>query len=204
MKRTTIRLAVATLALTLMTPLAQAGRPDVPGRSEDKPDRGLRSQRDACAFVEGNAFTEAVSDNVFAGTIDDLELHGVLLSAWVTQTLADVRITGDGAIKATATTVYEIDGNNDGVCDEGEVCFETADRVRVSSPDGEDAEEDEEGGDLFDDVELPKINAQSLVSGGNGDFASACGRLALHGEVDFSADLTTSNWRVKGRLCSCD
>jgi hypothetical protein len=208
MKRNLPLLGIAATALLLITSAAQAGRPPiVPGAEPGRHGHGPKPQRDACVRVEGNAFTEAVADNVFSGTIDDLNFGGVHRPAWVTQSWTDVRVTGDGAIKATATTVYELEGNNDGVCDEGEVCFETTDRLRVSGEDDEivDGEGDgDDDGDLLDEVDLPRINAQSRVSNGSGELVNACGRLTLHGEVDFSGDPTSSAWRVKGRICSCE
>ena len=198
------KLGTAALAVLLVSPVALADRPSdlsTPNHNSERP----RAKRDSCVRVLGNATTEAIADNVFVGTIDDMQWGGAHRPAWVTQTLTNVRITNDGAIKATATTVYEFEGNNDGVCDEGETCFETTDQVRVAGDDDEGVEGGDAGATEEEaDTGFSALNALSRVSAGFGDMDGACGTMTLHGALDFTADPTSSIWRVMGRVCDCE
>ena len=53
------------------------------------------------------------------------------------------------------------------------------------------------------------MNTKATITAGTGAYASACGRLSLHGEISLvpapiPPPFGVADWAGKGRLCDCD
>jgi hypothetical protein len=143
------------------------------------PGTGAKSD---CTKVRAEAQGQAISPNMFRVSVTGD------LTATSTATLLEQRVTEDGTIQATTSHVFEIDGNGDGICGADEDCFTTLDRAILSPTDS---------------LGLFRLNSHLAIVSGEGVYANACGKLVVHGFINFGVAPPTLEWRLTGRICDC-
>jgi hypothetical protein len=127
-----------------------------------------------CAKVKGTGNTAAIAQGVFQGTANFDQNRTATVTTYL---LGAPTETEDGTLRATTSHTFVFaDGSS----------FTTLDRA-VLSP--------------TDTPGLYNLNTKATVSSGLGNYANACGSLAIHGTINLVSGQVI--WRFNGRICDC-